>query len=479
MITDHFVALEGMLCGKLVPTGAEDPLTCSGVCMNIGDDYFKSLPDHSEEDAAAILDHFIRQWSRSATFRSLEDRRRSELITCLAGLLHTMSNSAEFRPLCEKILDACIETVPADRALLLLRNTQGKLAVAIARGGEVSDAVLQDNQDVIQRVLRSRRPQTMLQDEQHQEPAGRQRCFFPVVCNRSLSGVLFLEGVIGCEEGEVPVIAQIWSELLALLVHHAHLQNGKELLNGYLRNMQEKVIWFDKIAGQGRMAATAGHELNNLLSVLAGNLELAKNWLHKGERSERIRERLDLLQNVVQNAMLISQCLVSSEPLESQMQRHSLNALVAETVDLLKPLVSRQGVRFTLTPAADLPDVLVDATQIRQVVRNLLLNAIEAKSDVQIEIQLEHDAEAQRVKLRIHDNGPGIAAKQLTALFSAMPAGGDKSLSLLISKEIIERHEGSLRIESEAGNGSLCTISLPQYGAETQLCWRKKINRNE
>ncbi len=447
--------------------------------MNIGDDYIRRLPDHPDEDAAAILDQFIRQWGRGTTFRSLEGHSRSELVTRLATILHAMGNSEEFRPRAEQILDACIETVPADRALLLLRNTQGKLAVAIARGGEVSDAVLQNNQEVIQRVLRSRQPQVMLQDEPPQEPPGRQRCFFPVVCNRSLSGLLYLEGVVGCEGGEVPAVAQIWSELLALLVQHAHLYNGKELLNGYLRNMQEKVIWFDKIAGQGRMAATAGHELNNLLSVIAGNLELAKNWLHKGERPERIRERLDLLQNVVQNALVISQGLNSSEPLESQMERHSLQGLVTETVELLKPLVSRQGVRFALKPAADLPDVLVDAAQIRQVVRNLLLNAIEARSDVQIEIEFEQDLEAQRVKLRIHDNGPGVPPERLTALLSAMQAGEEKSLSLLISKEIIERHEGSLRIESEAGSGRTCTISLPRYGAETQLYWRKKINRND
>ncbi|HNW58658.1 MAG TPA: HAMP domain-containing sensor histidine kinase [bacterium] len=447
--------------------------------MNVGDDYIRELTDHPDEDAAAILDHFIRQWSRGTTFRSLGGHSRSELVTCLARILHDMGNAGEYRQLCEQILDACLETVPADRALLLLRNTQGKLAVTVARGAELSDAVLQDHHDVIQRVLCSRQPQVTVQEDQPLESSVRWRCFFPVVSSRSLNGVLYLDGITGCEEGQVPAVAQIWSELLALLVNQAHLSNGKELLNGYLRTMQEKVIWFDKFAGQGRLAASAGHELNNLLTVLAGNLELAKSWLQKGERPERIRERLDLLESVVQNALMISQGLSSSDPQESQMQRCSLTGLVVETVDLLKPLVSRQGARFAVMPAADLPDVLVDAAQIRQVVRNLLLYAIEARSDVQIEIRIEHDSEAQRVKLQIHDNGPGMAKTQLAALFSPMQAGQERTFSLMISKEIIERHEGSLRIESEAGVGSTCMISLPRYGAETQLYWRKKINRSE
>jgi signal transduction histidine kinase len=446
----------------------------------MGDDYIGRLAEDLERDAAAMMDHFISQWSRETTFGTIDGRNHKQLLTRLIQILHVIGNPEEYRAITGQILDACLETIPADRAILLLRNGEGKLAVTMMRGGDSSDQVLQDHSDVILRVLREREPFFIPQDEESSfEPVPRQRCFFPVVSNRNLNGVLYLDGILRSTEGEVPPAAQIWSEVIGLLVSHAQLHNGKELLDGYLRNMQEKVIWFDKIAGNGRIAASAGHELNNLLTVLAGNLELAKSWLHRGERPERIRERLDLLQNVVESAVQISQGLMSSEQPEGQMQRCSLNALVTESVELLKPLVSRQGTRFDLKMGADLPDVLVDAAQIRQVVRNLMLNAIEARSDVSIEIQLEHDPEAQRIKLRIHDNGPGLQTAQLTALFSPMPAVQEKSLSLLICKQIIERHNGSLRVESEEGVGSTCTISLPQYGAETQLYWRKKINRGE
>jgi len=98
---------------------------------------------------------------------------------------------------------------------------------------------------------------------------------------------------------------------------------------------------------------------------------------------------------------------------------------------------------------------------------------------VQIWICLSHDPEAQRIKLGIRDNGPSIPAARIPVLFSPMEAGQENGLSLLICKEIIERHGGSLRFESAADTGSEFTISLPQYGAETQLCWRKKINRSE
>lgn len=448
--------------------------------MFMGDDYIDRLPEELDSDPAAIVERFISQWSRGTTFRSLEGRHRSELLTRLAQILHAMGNPVDYRAIAGNILEACLETVPAERAVLLVRNVQGRLAVTMTRGGEASDTLLQEHSAIIRQVLRSRERYIVEQNqEEHGEAGLHQRCFFPVVSNRNLGGILYLDGIVLTAEREVPAAAQIWSELLALLLSHSQLHHGKELLNGYLRNMQEKVIWFDKVAGNGRIAASAGHELNNLLTVLAGNLELAKGWLQAGEDPGRIRERLGMLQDVVASAAQISQGLITSEPQEKEMQRCSLNRLVCETVELLKPLVTRRGARFDLQLGADLPDVLVDAAQIRQVVRNLLLNAIEARSDVQVWIRLGHDAEAQRIKLSIRDNGPAIPAAQLPALFSPMQAGQENSLSLLICKEIIERHGGSLRLESGEGSGSECTISLPQYGAETQICWRKKINRKE
>ncbi len=448
--------------------------------MFMGDDYIDRIPEDLDGDAAALVERFINQWSRGTTFRSLDGRDRSELLTRMAQIVHAMANPEDYRAIAGRILEACLETVPADSAVLLVHNAQGKLAVTMTRGGEASDALLKEHGGIIQKVLRSRERFILEQEGKFDTgPGARQRCFFPVVSSRNLGGILFLDGVLLTEEREVPAAAQIWSGILGLLLSHSQLHHSKELLNGYLRNMQEKVIWFDKVAGNGRIAASAGHELNNLLSVLAGNLELAKSWLQAGEEPGRILERLGLLQDVVASAAQISQGLINPEPQEKQLQRCSMNSLVCETVELLKPLVTRRGARFDLQPGAELPDVLVDATQIRQVVRNLLLNAVEARSDVQIWIRLSHDPEAQRIKLAIRDNGPSIPAARIPALFSPMQAGQEKGLSLLICKEIIERHGGSLRFESEEGAGSEYTISLPQYGAETQLCWRKKINRSE
>ncbi len=448
--------------------------------MSMGDDYIDHLSKDLDDDAAAIVERFISQWSRGTTFRPLDGRDRSELLTRLVPIVHAMANPEDYRAIAGRILEACLETVPADSAVLLVRNAQGKLAVTMTRGGEASDALLQEHSEIIHKVLSSRESLIVEQEERlHSRPGTRQRCFFPVVSNRNLGGILCLDGVLLTAEREVPAAAQIWSGLLALLLSHSQLHHSKELLNGYLRNLQEKVIWFDKVAGNGRIAASAGHELNNLLSVLAGNLELAKSWLQAGEEPGRICERLGLLQDVVVSATQISQGLINPEPQEKQMQRCSMNRLVCETVELLKPLVTRRGARFDLQLGAELPDVLVDAVQIRQVVRNLLLNAIEARTDVQIWICLSHDPEAQRIKLGIRDNGPSIPAARIPVLFSPMEAGQENGLSLLICKEIIERHGGSLRFESAADTGSEFTISLPQYGAETQLCWRKKINRSE
>ena len=447
--------------------------------MPYGDDYLESLHDDPSRNAAAMMDHFIAQWSRGSIFRSLNSDERDALLPRLAQILHALSSPGEYRPLAEHILDQTLETVPAARAVLLLENREGQLGVTIARGGEMEDTTLLGESETMRRVLHSGKA-LILGPEAATTPgeAQGQRCFFPVISDRSLRGLLYLDGV-QLPGDEVSPVAQLWSEVLGLLISHSRMKQSKELLNGYLRHIQDKAIRFDRLAAQGRLAAAAGHELANLLTVIAGNLELACTGLRAGERCDRISERLEILQNTVQNASQVCQGMVSGEVPENELQRCSLNALVYEVVEQFKPLVSRRGVRFELEAGARIPDVLAEPGQLRQIIRNLLLNALEARIDVRIQIRVSHDAESQRVKLSIRDNGALISAQERAAFFTPLHLNQEQGvrIGLAICMEIVSSLGGAIRLDSAGEEGNEWSVSLPMYGAETQHCFRKKLGR--
>lgn len=447
--------------------------------MPYGDDYLESLHDDPSRNAAAMMDHFIAQWSRGSSYRLLKNDERDALLPRLTQILHALSSPGEYRPLAERILDQALETVPAARAVLLLENKEGQLGITIARGSEMTDTALREERDTLQRVLHSGQA-LILGPESERAPheARGQRCFFPVISDRSLRGVLYLDGV-NLPGEEVSPVAQLWSETLGLLISHSRMTQGKELLNGYLRSVQEKAIRFDRLAAQGRMAAAAGHELNNLLTVITGNLELACTGLRAGERTDRIVERLEMLQNIVQNASQIGQGMVAGEVPEAELQRCSLNALVFESVEQFKPLVSRRGARLEFVPGVRVPDVLAEPGQLRQVIRNLLLNALEARLDARIQIRVSHDADAQRVRLAIRDNGVVIPAHERAALFTPLHLNQQQGvrIGLAICAEIVSVLGGAIRLDSAGAEGNEWSVSLPMYGAETQHCFRKKLGR--
>jgi signal transduction histidine kinase len=144
-----------------------------------------------------------------------------------------------------------------------------------------------------------------------------------------------------------------------------------------------------------------------------------------------------------------------------------LQNLVRETVHLLLPNAEERDITLQLYAPEELPPVIGDAARLKQVLVNLISNAIKYnRSSGKIDITLR--AEGQNVKVEIKDTGRGIPAEHIPQLFQKFFRAADSEseakgtgLGLAICKGIVEAHGGSITVESEVGTGSTFAFTLP------------------
>ena len=249
----------------------------------------------------------------------------------------------------------------------------------------------------------------------------------------------------------------------------AELQRSTEQLKAEIRQreqIEEELLRARKLESLGVLAGGIAHDFNNFLTVVQGNVELAKMQLG---RNEPVRAILDQTRNACQRAaMLSSQLLTFAKGGDPVRRVVSIARLVTDAVDL-----ARAGAQTTveLSIAEDLRFAEVDAGQIGQVLHNILLNARQAMPEAGgiIEVHAENVVlagapdRANRIRISIRDYGCGIPADVLPRIFdpyfTTKPSG--RGLGLATAHAIIAKHRGSLSAESRPGHGTTFTIELP------------------
>jgi signal transduction histidine kinase len=140
------------------------------------------------------------------------------------------------------------------------------------------------------------------------------------------------------------------------------------------------------------------------------------------------------------------------------------------TIHLLGHKFRSSGAEVTLEIDEEIPAVIGDAGALNQVFLNILKNAAEAIEGGGGTIQVTAKREGAQVLVGIRDTGPGMEAAVKARLFepfySTKVAGGGTGLGLSMSRRIVERHGGSIEIESEPGEGTCVTVRLPAEGAD-------------
>ena len=228
-----------------------------------------------------------------------------------------------------------------------------------------------------------------------------------------------------------------------------------------IREANEKLLTTERLATIGKMAAQVTHEIRNPLSSLALNLELLEEELQ--EADSETRSLLAAVQGEVERLTALSGRYLSlARSSHPATESEDLGQLAREAVNFLRADLSRSGIEVELAVQGDLPGALVDEGQIRQVLINLIRNAQEAMATPgQVTVGLKHTGDS--IDITVDDEGAGIETEHLGRIFD--PFFTTKShgtgLGLVVTREIVEAHGGSITAESLESGGARFRVKLP------------------
>jgi signal transduction histidine kinase len=240
-------------------------------------------------------------------------------------------------------------------------------------------------------------------------------------------------------------------------------------LNALLFDLQRRLRHSERLAVSGRIMAEVAHEVGTPLHSVAGHLELLRKDLPVDMLTGDVEHRLAVIEAQVARVVdIIARLLALTRPPVSDARPVDLNELVREMVELLRPVVSAAGLTLGVSTAAGLPPVLGHADALRQVILNLLTNAIDATpSGGLVSVVTRAVEDPRETELAVSDTGRGIMPldhdRIFEPFFSTKPAGRGTGLGLFITAQIVREHRGRIEVISTEGEGSVFRIRLPVY----------------
>lgn len=235
---------------------------------------------------------------------------------------------------------------------------------------------------------------------------------------------------------------------------HEDLQRNRELLERS-----------SKLAAIGKIAPALAHEIRNPLTAIK---MLIYAMMQEAGISQDKRHDLEIITHEINRVEgFLQNFLKYARPAKPQMQMVSIVTVVKETLQLMQPRFRQSNIRLTEIHENENLRIKADPDMIKQVVMNLILNAIESMGqdgDLKFTTSISsEDPENQVFQIFIADTGPGIPDDIRDSLFDPFVKGKDQGigLGLSISQRIAELHHGWISASNNSGKGATFTIHLP------------------
>jgi PAS domain S-box-containing protein len=260
----------------------------------------------------------------------------------------------------------------------------------------------------------------------------------------------------------------------------AHDITEKKRVEAQRREMEARLVESQKLESLGILAGGIAHDFNNILQGVMGNADLA---LRSVDAQSPIFKRLDAIRATSRRAADLCKLMLAYSGRGSfNLERMDVASLVRETVQMVEASVSKQ-IAVECSLEEDLPPVVCDAAQVRQVVMNLLINAAEAIGDAEGTISLSASRAAHPdgapasggdetgVLLSVRDTGCGMGEATLARIFEPFYTTKftGRGLGLAAVQGIVRSHRGHLAVKSVPGSGSEFRIFFPAVGEGAEV----------
>ena len=233
-----------------------------------------------------------------------------------------------------------------------------------------------------------------------------------------------------------------------------------------LMNAIEEQQHMCRLAATGELAATLAHEIKNPLNAISASSQ----YIKKNYKGILINKFLDVINDEVSRINnLTSSLLTFARPVKLKKEINDLNRIVIDTVELLKNEIAEQNISLDVDIDTTLPLILCDANQLKQILINLFINALDVMKGGG-RILVHTSQKGKTVLAAVSDTGCGIATKNMASIFNPFFTTKTRGtgLGLAISRGIAREHNGDLVAQSTPGKKTTFTLYLPKTNEAQQ-----------
>jgi signal transduction histidine kinase len=404
-------------------------------------------------------------------------KRSNDELTAIARIADTLIRTLDPADLTSLFVEQARDVFRADAAIMIVSPTEESAAIRAASGVDADDPLFDAFAEALLKRVGSSDEAAVLSVEELAGPAGtlarRAECGSIVAVRLdhrdrppSMLAVLARRADGFRRESDAP--------LLHLLARQATIALDNALLHARTREQARTLAEQAKelesaMTERSRFFASMSHELRTPINAVIGFSQLLNDGTY-GEVPERQKT---VIEKVVRSANhlleLINDVLdiskIEAGKLEFYFEPTSIPRLVSDTLTSVQLQAEQKGLRLTVE-APDDASVTTDPARARQIVLNLMANAVKFTDEGSVTVSV-HALDGAGVEIRVRDTGPGIAEADQERIFEEFEQSetaasrGGTGLGLAISRKLAELLGGRLTVESVVGQGSTFTLRLP------------------
>lgn len=219
----------------------------------------------------------------------------------------------------------------------------------------------------------------------------------------------------------------------------------------------------ERLEAIGKMAAAISHELRNPLSGIKITAEYLIKKLH--DQPEVVEIITNIHSEVMYANTVISNILEHAKVLKPQLEQGNIVKAINEALLTVAQQGCFRNIDIEKDYQRDIPLLMIDPIQMRQLFMNLFMNAAEAMLGGGT-LTITIHADSREISVQVKDTGTGISPEQMTQLFEPFYTTKAKGIGLGLSvvKEMIDNHTGRIEVESKKGKGTIIVVHVPRHG---------------
>ena len=233
------------------------------------------------------------------------------------------------------------------------------------------------------------------------------------------------------------------------------------------RILEKQLIHTQKMESIGTLAAGIAHEVGNPLASISALVQVVQ----RDTKESFTKEKLGLIKSQVTRISKIIRDLVDfSRPSNYELKLTDINQNLKDAVEITRVGKKAKDINFDVNLSNDVPSIPLIPDQLQQVFLNILINAVDAITEMKVndrqkKISVNSCVKNNTILIKISDNGPGIEEQNINKIFepffTTKPHGKGTGLGLWISYGIMKSFEGDIKVKSKEGNGTSFELTLP------------------